>query len=226
MLRTTERVQDETEMYRRMMENTVNNLRVAAPGIIRSFDADKQTAVVQIAIREKINIKGRLQWTDIPLLVDVPVVFPKAGDYALTLPVKKDDECLVIFADFCIDAWWQSGGIQNQLDKRRHDLSDGFALVGVSSQPKKITNYSANTIQLRNKAGDTYVEINENNINIVAAENTTVNCNNASITCSGNVTIDSGSVTIGSNTVIDGKNFLNHTHSGILSGHDNTGGVV
>ena len=36
-------------------------------------------------------------------------------------------------ADRCIDAWMQSGGVQNPMTGRRHDLSDGFALVGFRS---------------------------------------------------------------------------------------------
>ncbi|MFW8450019.1 Gp138 family membrane-puncturing spike protein, partial [Klebsiella pneumoniae] len=63
---------------------------------------------------------------NLPLLVDVPVVFPRGGGCTLTFPVKPGDECLVIFADRCIDFWWQSGGIQEPVDERMHDLSDAF----------------------------------------------------------------------------------------------------
>lgn len=166
MLRISERTQDEFELFRRLSDNISNNLRVSAPGIIRSFNPDKQTAVVQVAIREKVNINGNLKWMDLPVLVDVPVYFPRAGGYMLTIPIKPGDECLVVFSDFCIDSWWQSGGVQNQADKRRHDLSDGFALVGVTSQPRKVKNYSPDTIQLRNEAGNTYAEIDGTTFNI------------------------------------------------------------
>ena len=74
-----------------------------------------------------------------------------------------------------MDAWWQSGGIQNQVESRRHDLSDGFAIVGFRSQPAVVFGYSAGTAQLRNKAGDAYVEIAGSNINIVASGDITIN---------------------------------------------------
>lgn len=144
-----------------------NKLRVAIPGIIQSFNSTEQTVTVQIAIREKINLDGNETWVDIPQLLDVPIVIPRAGGYCLTLPIQPGDECLVIFGDMCIDAWWQSGGVQNQIDCRRHDLSDGFAILGCWSQPKVVPNYSTGSAQLRNNDGTAYVEISGNTINIV-----------------------------------------------------------
>lgn len=146
-----------------------NRLRVAAPGIIQSFNAKEQTVTVRLAIREKVRLDGDEKWVEIPLLLDVPIVIPRAGGYCLTLPVQPGDECLVVFGDMCIDAWWQSGGVQNQIDCRRHDLSDGFAILGCWSQPNTIPKYSTSTAQLRNNAGSAYVEISGNTINIVGA---------------------------------------------------------
>lgn len=145
-----------------------NNLRVASPGIIQSFDSKEQTVTVQLAIREKrLEGDGTERWLDIPQLVDVPVVFPRAGGYVLTFPIKPGDECLVIFGDNCMDAWWQSGGVQNQIDCRRHDLSDGYAIPGPWSQPRTIPGYSTNSVQLRNESGSAYVELAGDTVNIV-----------------------------------------------------------
>jgi hypothetical protein len=164
-----ERTGSTEELYRRLMENMANNLRVAMPGIIQAFDASTQTATVQLALREKIrDLSGNINQVEIPLLLDVPVVLPRAGAFILTMPVQKGDECLVVFADMCIDAWFSHGGVQNQLEKRRHDLSDAFAILGAWSQPNKISNYSTTSAQLRNEAGTSYIEIKNNEINIVS----------------------------------------------------------
>ena len=69
----------------------------------------------------------------------MPVVFPGGGGFALTFPVAAGDECLVVFASRCIDAWWQSGGVGEPMEPRMHDLSDGFALIGVRSQPAHVS---------------------------------------------------------------------------------------
>ena len=92
----------------------------------------------------------------------------------LTLPIQKGDECIVLFQDFSIDDWWQSGGTGRvQLARRRHDLSDAVALFGVSSVPNAPTNYSTTTAQIRNAAGTQYVEVSNDGVNLVG--NVTVN---------------------------------------------------
>ncbi|EHF8259118.1 hypothetical protein B8Z58_005064, partial [Enterobacter roggenkampii] len=118
-------------------------IRVALPGIIQSFDPDTVTATVQPSVRsmERDN-DGNTTTDDYPLLVDVPVIFPRGGGCTLTFPVKAGDECLVIFSDRCIDFWWQNGGIQEPADPRMHDLSDAFAIVGPQSQAHKISGIS------------------------------------------------------------------------------------
>ncbi|WP_462305050.1 Gp138 family membrane-puncturing spike protein [Acidaminococcus massiliensis] len=184
--------------------------RVASPGIIQSFDSTTQTVSVQLAIREKRYNDGEETWEDVPLLVDVPVVFPRAGGYLLTLPIAPGDECLVIFGDNCMDAWWQSGGVQNQIDCRRHDLSDGYAIPGPWSQPRVISNYSTKSAQLRTENGEAYIELSGNAINLVG----------------GVITIQGSSVVIGGSTTIDGKRFIGHTHTGVETGGGNTGGVA
>lgn len=135
-------------------------MRVSIPGIIQSFDPGAVTAVVQPAIKGvEHDESGAEVSVSLPLLVDVPVVFPRGGGCTLTFPVKEGDECLVIFADRCIDFWWQSGGIQEPVDGRMHDLSDAFCIVGPQSQAKKISGISTSAAQFRSDDGSTYLEI-------------------------------------------------------------------
>lgn len=170
MRNINEIIGSENEMFRSMGDSWRNVLRVACPGIIQSFDEKAQTVTVQLAIREHITKPDMLQeWTNIPVLLDVPIVIPRAGDYCLTMPIKQGDECLVIFADMCIDAWFSYGGIQNQMEKRRHDLSDGFAILGVWSQTNVISNYPIDSCQLRALDGSSSIELKHGEININAA---------------------------------------------------------
>lgn len=156
------------EMLRSMGDGWKSVLRVACPGIIQSFNKEEQTVTVQLAMRELISKEDLTkEWVNIPMLLDVPIVIPRAGGYCLTMPIQEGDECLVVFGDMCIDAWFTYGGIQNQMEKRRHDLSDGFAILGTWSQPSRIENYSTDSCQLRNKKGNAYIELKDDDINIV-----------------------------------------------------------
>ncbi|MBS0878001.1 MULTISPECIES: Gp138 family membrane-puncturing spike protein [unclassified Tatumella] len=182
-------------------------LRVAMPGIIQSFDAEAVTAVIQPAIRyiERDN-NGNQTTSDYPLLVDVPVVFPRGGGCTLTFPVKEGDECLVIFADRCIDFWWQSGGVQEPADGRMHDLSDAFAIVGPQSQSKKISGISTTATQLRSDDGATSLSLNPTTGAISGVAPGGFNLNGLKISGNGQLTLVDGSV-------VDG-----HTHGGVEKG--------
>jgi hypothetical protein len=168
MITVGERSKSQSEFFTQMLESAGSDIRVAMPGIITAFDAVEQTVTVQPALRERLTgPDGSQKWVQLPLLLDVPICIPRAGGFAITLPIKKGDECLVVFADQCIDAWWSNGGVQNQIELRRHDLSDAFAIVGTYSQPKRITNYSTASMQLRNDSGSQMINISQDDINLI-----------------------------------------------------------
>lgn len=144
-------------------------LRCACPGIVQGFDAATQTVSVKLAIKEILKIDGNETEVEIPMLVDVPVVMPRAGGFCLLMVPQSGDECLVIFSDMCIDSWYQSGGIQSQAERRRHDLSDGFAILGCWSQVHKPT-FPAKGLRLQNDAGTAYLEIDEDGIRFQNAD--------------------------------------------------------
>jgi hypothetical protein len=162
-----ERINSQPEMLRRMMSKGKADMRVAMPGIVVTFDSNEQTVSVLLALREKLRDKdGNVTDVAMPVLPDVPIVFPRAGGFALTMPIAPGDECLVVFSDMCIDSWWASGGIQNQLELRRHDLSDAFAIMGCWSQPNLIPNYNLSAAELRTLDGQTKIAIQPGTIDI------------------------------------------------------------
>ena len=216
----SEWIGDNEEALKVMTENYVNNIRVAIPAMIVQFDPQKQTASVQPTIKD--TLQG--QSVALPELSDVPVQFPRAGGYSLTFPVKAGDECLLVFSDMCIDGWWQSGGIQNQAEKRRHDLSDACAILGITSVPKALKNVCMEGVQLRNDSGADYIEISEKGIVLksknIRIEGTTM-INGSCIGTDGTSTIK-GNVNITENAVIGGISFVGHTHGGVETGGGNT----
>ncbi|BEM86838.1 hypothetical protein SME46J_13080 [Serratia marcescens] len=153
--------QDSPELVLKAVADSLStSLRVAMPGIILSFDAGAVTATIQPAVKSSVRqADGTLSSVALPLLVDVPVMFPRGGGVTLTFPVTAGDECLVVFADRCIDYWWQNGGVQEPVDQRQHHLADAFAMVGPQSQAKKISGISTSAAQFRSDDGSTYLEI-------------------------------------------------------------------
>ena len=67
---------------------------------------------------------------DLPLCNQVPVSFPRTQTAYVHLPVKKGDVGLLVFSERSIDRYKNYGGSQDPQDTRRHDLSDGFFILG------------------------------------------------------------------------------------------------
>lgn len=238
----------EQQAMKVLSDTIFSMLRVSMPGIIQSFDPIACTCTVQPAISGQVaDETGEFKSAPLPLLVDVPVVFPRGGGCTITFPVKAGDECLVVFSDRCIDFWWQNGGVQEPVDPRQHDLSDAFAFIGPQSQAEVIGNISTSTLQMRTDDGAAYIELDPNShaVNIVAPGGLNVTTPLAkfsqAVTITGLLTWAGGmvgSIAAGTAAKITGAiQFIgsltsngkdisdNHTHSGVQTGTGNSGKV-
>jgi hypothetical protein len=229
-MRRSERLDDLEEGLRIAMESHQSHMWTALPGVVTGVDLAAQTLSVQPSIQGSVTAPdGSVQAVNLPLLVDVPVVWPRAGGFALTFPIKAGDEVLVVFASRCIDAWWQSGGVGAQAEARMHDLSDGFAILAPTSQPKKFSGVSSSNVQLRDESGTTYVEITPGGAaRVVGAtkidiEAPTINLNGTTnITGTTNIV---GQVNqSGGGLVSNGITFSSHKHTGVQPGSGTSGG--
>lgn len=172
-----ERYDDPEVMLRAMLGGLQQGIWTALPGHVVSFDADAVTAVIQPGIGGKVGAQdGTTKTVSLPVITDVPVVFPRGGGCTLTFPVAAGDECLIVFASRAIDAWAQSGGVQAASDTRKHDLSDAFAIIGPMSQANKIGGISTSKTQLRSNDGSTFVELDPSGqiVNITAPGGMTI----------------------------------------------------
>lgn len=205
---------DQQNALNALAKSISSSMRVSLPGIIESFNPETVTCVVRPAIMGSAQDgSGKHVSKEIPLLLDVPVIFPRGGGCTITFPVNAGDECLVVFSDRCIDFWWQSGGVQDPIDQRQHDLSDAFAIVGPQSQAKKISNISTNSVQIRTDGGDSFVELTQGGaVNITAPV----------VTINGSLKVN-GSINSTGDQVARGISQTGHTHGGVESGSSSTG---
>ncbi|CAR54941.1 Gp138 family membrane-puncturing spike protein [Burkholderia cenocepacia] len=156
-----ERTDDELEALKHAIGARLTEVWTALPGTVESFDPTAMTVSIQLGTKDSIrNEDGTISTSPFPLLTDCPVVWQGGGGVTATFPIAAGDECLVVFASRCIDAWWQSGGVQEQAESRIHSLADGFALVGVRSRPRALSGFSTTSAQLRSDDGRTFVDLN------------------------------------------------------------------
>jgi hypothetical protein len=213
-----ERYDDPEVMLRAMLGGLQQGIWTALPGAIGSFDAATATASVQPGVAGTITGQdGSPSTVNLPVLMDVPVVFPRGGGCTLTFPVAAGDECLIVFACRAIDAWSQSGGVQPPSNARKHDLSDAFAIVGPMSQANRISGISTSTTQLRSDDGSTFVELDPSGqiVNVTAPGGMTITTPTLHIT--GDVNCDK-TVTATTDVVGGGKSLKDHKHTGVTTG--------
>lgn len=120
-----------------------------------------------------------------------------------------------------------------------HDLSDGFAILAPTSQPRTFANISAANVQLRDQSGSTFVEITpDGKARIVGAsaidlEAPTINITAPTINMTGASAINMDAPTIEMNGQITqtnggfsigGIDFGTHKHTDVQTGPDDTGG--
>lgn len=248
-----ELLNDAEEAMRVTLDGRQSTMWTAMPGIITAVNFSEMTCSVQPTIQGTVTLEdGTIQSVNLPLLIHVPICFPKAGGFILTLPLAVDDEVLVVFASRCIDSWWQSGGIGRPMEARMHDLSDGFCIPGPSSKPNVVSGISATGAQLRNEAGTTYIEIAaDGKIKLVAPAEIDITAPLTKVT--GNMTVTGiittgaiATVTTGGGTgeasfegdmTVDGTieadevtaggiGLTTHKHSGVQTGGGTSGGPV
>ena len=211
-----EQIGDHTEALQAMLDGRQMRIWTSLPGIVQSFDPTKMTCVVQPAVQGKqTKSDGSQTIITMPLVIDCPLKLPSGGGFTLAFHPEVGDECEINFSSRCFDAWWQSGGIQPQQEFRMHDLSDGFVFVGPRSQPNVIPNIKRHSVQLRNDAGDAYLELNQDkSLNIVAPGGVMIN--GVAITASGNLST-AGSIIAGRGTA-DQINLQTHKHPTAATG--------
>ena len=117
-----------SEPLRAAVESVMSELHVCLPGRVERYDHAEQRAEVKPLLRR--NYRDGEE-SDMPVIADVPVIWPRAGGASLTMPVQAGDGVLLVFADRSIDRWLAQGGEVTPNDRRKHDLSDCVAIPGL-----------------------------------------------------------------------------------------------
>lgn len=139
------------------------DLRVALPGRIESYDPATQKANVQPLIMDGVTLDDGARGAEaLPVVTDVPVIFPGAGAYRLTFPVAAGDIVLLVFASSSLDRWLVRGGMVDPEDDRRHNVSDAVAIPGLFSFNAPPTNAPTTNMVLHAPGGVRLVTENAN----------------------------------------------------------------
>lgn len=205
-------------IFTALFNDMMYGVNTCITGKIVSFDATKNLATVQPTVRSKFVQDGTVKYLDPPPIQNVPVVLPASvgGGLFVTVPIKENDPCLIVFAQRSIDNVVQLGGIQNPVDGdepritrlRHHDMTDAICIPSITLVPNAIANWSQTAIEIRNASKTVCVSVTPSTVNITSPT----------------VTVNATTVNVPSGDVVaSGVSLKNHVHGGVTGGVSNTG---
>jgi hypothetical protein len=138
-----------------MVTSRFKGLRVAMPAKIVTYYEGQCSADVQPLIQDAMN--GVM--VDYPVILGVPVIWPRSSTAYLGMPLAADDQVLLIFSDQSLDRWLTTGGIVDPEDPRRHHLSDAVAIPGCYEYAMGIADADSGMIRLGFQDGTLFANV-------------------------------------------------------------------
>lgn len=215
-----------------MIEARQSRLWTALPCVVQAFPAASGIGnwlldAQPIMTGRALGTNGQFTEIQLPLLINVPVYFGGGGGVTLTFPIKPGDECLVVFASRCIDAWWQLGAGPTSApgrtppDRRMHNLSDGFAWVGFRSLPREPYVVNPDAALLISDDQSTVIGLNPISKVVTLTAPGGINLNGATIDQNGNLT-SPGTIVGADVRNSAGTSLTTHLHPGVQTGGSDT----
>lgn len=179
-----------------MIGNEIDKVNTSIPGVIQSYDAGSNRAVV-VPTGKRMFPDGRK--LDYPAIYDVPIVFPTAmgGSCGVTFPIKSGDACLVLFSQENMQAFL--GGQEVEDDNKRFQLNDAIAIPGLYSNATQGADPSGVCLFF----GSSKVTLDGGGFHGTLSDGTVFNFS-------------------GGDLVVNGISLTKHTHGGVERGGSNT----
>lgn len=116
--------------------SNASELNCVRIGIVEEFYPEDLTVQVRIANKRTIGMNE----DGTPRVRDFAPIYAKICycNPFITNPVKKGDECVLLFSDREIESWFINGDVNPDSHTRMHDLTDAIAIFGIRSLPKMI----------------------------------------------------------------------------------------
>lgn len=144
------------EVLRTALDQASGELFVALPGKVVSYSPSKQTADIKPLLKKGLVFDdGSEEAEALPILPEVPVVFPRGGGYFLSFPLEIGDNVLLVFCDRSIDSYSQSSGAVDidPVDLRTHDIADAVAIPGFFPSPRTLRDQIGRSAAFGKEAG-------------------------------------------------------------------------
>jgi hypothetical protein len=151
---TTSRSPELSEVLDMVRASAVADVRVAIPARVERWDAAKQQVDCSPLVKNAYDDEdGVRQVEALPVIPNVPVVFPGGGGFRVTFPIAVGDTVLLVFSDKSLDKWLAVGGSVDPSDDHAHNLSDAIAIPGLRDFAHPLTTAPGSTLDIGADAG-------------------------------------------------------------------------
>ena len=157
--------------FARILSDAVNSrlaeVHTAMPGRVESYDKATQRADIKPLLkRAQRDVDGNEMTVEsLPVIAGVPVMFPRAGDYFISLPLAKGNTGLLIFSERNIDQWIAKGGEVDPRDLRLFPLDGAAFYPGLWADGAKLSDADGSNIVV-GKTGGTQIHIADGTISL------------------------------------------------------------
>lgn len=117
------------QLIKHAIEARLLDVHTALIAKVESYDAKKQLVNVSPVLKRSVkNIEGEWVTEQLPVLCDVPVLFPRAGGFFISFPIKPGDFVQLLFNEADLEEW---------LDEEQPTIShtQRFTLQGAVALP-------------------------------------------------------------------------------------------
>jgi len=157
-------------------------------GEVTEFNAAEQTLSVQPVNKRKMVTADMAE--PLPIITDVPIVWPGAGDYWVTFDIPVGSAVLLLCAERNISVWMEEGGIVDPADPTKFDLSDAIAIPCLNHKKSVLSTIDSDAITIRNRDNDAYVKLSGTKIEIKNGNGSVVLESNGKVKINNHLTVD------------------------------------
>jgi hypothetical protein len=158
------------EFFNHALESRLIDFHTATIGKVQHYNIDKQTVDVVPQIRRLVESdEGETVAESLPILPDVPVLFPRANSFFFSVPIKPGDFVQLIFNERSIQAWLQEGRECAPDNTETHGFHGAVALPGVYPLARALHDVHANNLVIGKDQGpqihvsDDFVQLGKEN---------------------------------------------------------------
>lgn len=120
------------EVVSALFDDRLEDLRVAMPGRVERYDAEKKLADVQPLIRAiRRGESGERIAEKLPVVPNVPVVFNGGSNLRIVFPLRRSDTVVMLWSRQSLDKWLSTGGLVDPGVDHVDSLADVFAIPGL-----------------------------------------------------------------------------------------------